>query len=172
VRSRWSDCRVGMVARIFVGGTDRKDSAPGFAHGPSFGLPWPSLASAAFDAPGANVGARAALARDSAPMLNSPTSRGTVDRPVTVPETEGRLLTASRLLSPHGTERERERRPARARRARLHARGALSAIAIPPHGALATRKPAGIQGRKNNGPGDRSQGPLLKGAGSRFRDPA
>ena len=30
--------------------------------------------------------------------------RGTVDRPVTVPEAEGRLLTASRLLSPHGTE--------------------------------------------------------------------
>ena len=35
-----------------------------------------------------------------------------------------------------------------------------------------TRKPAGNQGRKGNGPGDRSQGPLLKGAGSRFRDPA
>ena len=55
-------------------------------------------------APRANVGARSALARDSAPMVNSPTRRGTVDRPVTVPETEGRLLTASRLLSPHGTE--------------------------------------------------------------------
>jgi glyoxylase-like metal-dependent hydrolase (beta-lactamase superfamily II) len=35
-----------------------------------------------------------------------------------------------------------------------------------------TRKPAGNQGRKGNGPGDRSPRPLLKGAGSRFRDPA
>lgn len=31
---------------------------------------------------------------------------GTVDRPVTVPENEGRLLTASRLLSPHGDRDE------------------------------------------------------------------
>jgi hypothetical protein len=58
----------------------------------------------ALGAPRANVGARSALARDSAPLVNSPTPRGTVDRRVTVPETEGRLLSAFRLLSPHGTE--------------------------------------------------------------------
>jgi hypothetical protein len=34
------------------------------------------------------------------------------------------------------------------------------------------RKPSGNQGRKGNGPRDRSQGPLLEGAGSRFRDSA
>lgn len=43
----------------------------------------------ALPAPRANVGARSALARDSAPMVNSPTPRGTVDRRVAVPETEG-----------------------------------------------------------------------------------
>lgn len=153
MRSRWSDCRVGMVARIFVGGTDRKDSAPGFAHGPSFGLPWPSLASAAFDAPGANVGARAALARDSAPMLNSPTSRGTVDRPVTVPETEGRLLTASRLLSPHGTEM-RARTPSRARSTRSpsRARGSQRDRHPAARSARERANPRGFRGERTTAP--------------------
>ena len=88
-------------------------------HAPAFSSPAPNAQNApqcapqpptaqtprttALGAPRANVGARSALARDSAPMLNSPAPRGTVERPVTVPETEGRLLTASRLLSPHGT---------------------------------------------------------------------
>lgn len=80
-------------------------------HGERLG---PRCAASTIGAPRANVGARAALARDSAPMINSPAPRGTVDRRVTVPETEGRLLTASRLLSPHGTEM-RARTPSRAR---------------------------------------------------------
>ena len=142
-----------MVASIFVGGTDRKDNAPGFAHGPSFGLPWPSLASGAFDAPRANVGARAALARDSGPLVNSPNPRGTVDRRVTVPETEGRLLTASRLLSPHGTEM-RARTPSRARSTRSPSRTRGSQCDRHPGARDARRRanPRGIRGEKATAP--------------------
>ncbi len=81
----------------------------------------------------ANVGARSALARDSAPMINSPAPAWTVDRTVTVPETEGRLLAASRLLSPRGHEK----------RARTPSRRALR---------TPTRKPSGNQGRKDEAP--------------------
>lgn len=88
------------------------DSAPAFnsptpdAQGGSTRAPLPAtaptLGTIAIGALRANVGARSALARDNAPLVNGPTQRGTVNRRVAVPETKGRLLTASRFLSPRG----------------------------------------------------------------------
>lgn len=124
-----------------------------FAHGPSFGSLLPSLASGTFGAPRANVGAGSVLARDSAPLVNSPARRGTVDRPVTVPETEGRLLTASRLLSPHGTEK-RARTLSRARSTRSTSRARRS-LRDRHHGARDARRranPRGIRGEKATAP--------------------
>jgi hypothetical protein len=63
--------------------------------------------------PGANVGARWAVERNSAraPLLNS--LRGTVNHPVTVPEIGARLLNALGFSLPAGQRREPERRPTR-----------------------------------------------------------
>lgn len=93
------------------------------------------------------------VARDSAPLINSPTSRGTVDRPVTVPETEGRLLTASRLLSPHGTEmRARTLSRARSTRSSLRARRSLRERRRGASDARRRANPRGIRGEKATAP--------------------
>jgi hypothetical protein len=97
--------------------------------------------------------------------------RGTVDRPVTVPETEGRLLTASRLLSPHGTEM-RARTPSRARSTRSPSRArALSAIAIPAHAMLADAQTLGESGEKRQRPRRSLSGAAVKRCGVAFPRP-
>lgn len=66
------------------------DAAPAAQNAPTSAPPFaiaPTPDPPRLGAPSANVGARSALARDSAPLVNSPTRRGTVDRRVTVPET-------------------------------------------------------------------------------------
>lgn len=69
--------------------------------------------------------------------------RGTVDRPVAVPETKGRLLTASRLLSPHGTEMRARNAVPRALAALVFTRTLLYSIAVQRARRSPTRKPAG-----------------------------
>ena len=123
---------------------------------PTIALPFatpPTPRTTALGAPTANVGARSALARDSAPLVNSPTPGGTVDRRVTVPETEGRLLTASRLLSPHGTEK-RARTLSRARSTRSSSRARRSLCGRSPDTRDARRRanPRGIRGEKTTAP--------------------
>jgi hypothetical protein len=98
------------------------------------------------------------LAQDSAPMINSPGPRGTVERRVTVPAKAGLLLTGSRLLSPRGHE-ERAQVLSRAGETRAtRPLGALCANAVPEHAA---REARGNVARKRSGPEDRSAGPLL-----------
>lgn len=137
-------------APAFNGPAPNAQNAPRSAPQPSTA---PTPRTTALGAPTANVGARSALARDSARLVNSPTPRGTVDRRVTVPETEGRLLTASRLLSPHGTEM-RARTPSRARSTRSSSRARRSLCGRSPDTRDARRRanPRGIRGEKATAP--------------------
>jgi len=87
------------------------------------------------------------------PVGQQSTPRGTVDRRGMVPETEDRLLSASRLLSPHGTEM-RARTPFRARSTRSSSRSRRSQCDRHPGTRHARRRasPRGVRGERATAP--------------------
>src|SRR5690606_37443576 len=96
----------------------------------------------------------------------APRMPGQLNVSASVPPEGPQLLNALGFSLPAGQQRERERRPARPSRAPA----ALSART--PSQRLrraATRKPSENQGRKGNGPEDRSSGPLLNDASREVR---
>lgn len=100
-----------------------------------------ALPTAANCAPRANVGARSAIV-----------ASGQLNVSGSVPRKPAPLLNALGSSLPAGQKRERERRPERPRRARLHAHGALCANAVHARVVLAERRRSRKRGGERRRP--------------------
>jgi len=98
--------------------------------------------------------------------------RGQLTKRPPVPRKEAELLNALHSSRPAGQRSQNQERPERDFGSPIEP-AALSARTLSTRASCSPSvEGRGNAGEKRNGPGDRSPRPLLKSAGSRFRDPA